>query len=71
LSSASGCTGVAPASARALVLSASRSAAMAALALASRSRAAPRAPLVMRSRTAAVMSGSVPLGSPRMATAGG
>jgi len=31
----------------------------------------PRAPLVMRSRTAAVISGKVAFTSPRMATAGG
>jgi len=70
-SSANGCTGVACASARAFAASASRSAAIAFVAAANRSRPAPRAPLVIRSRTAAMISGSVPFGSPRMATAGG
>ena len=70
-SSASGCTGVARAIARAFAASPSRSTAIALVAAVKRARAAPRVLLVMRSRTAAMMSGSVPFGSPRMATAGG
>ena len=67
-SKASGCTGVLAARARAFATSASRSFFAASVIARSRAVAEVFAPAVMRARTAAVMSGSVALGSPKMPT---
>ena len=63
--------GVRPLSERALATSSSRSARAASLAACMRLRAALCAAPVMRSRIAAVRSGSVAFGSPRMPTLAG
>ena len=70
-SSASGCTGVLPAMARALARNASRSVLIASVADFSRAAAALLALAVMRARDAAVISGKVAFGSPRIATLAG